>query len=55
MGGLKFSMGKTRGRSSVNGRDGWHGRPGCVLKGGLGWNRGLSGQRKGGGRLMMCH
>ena len=54
-GGLEFSMGKPRGRSGVNGRDGWHGRLGCVLRGGHGWNRGLSGQRRGGGRLMTCH
>ena len=54
-GGLKFSMGKPRGRSDVNGKDGWHGRLGCVLKGGHGWNKVLSGRRRGGGRSMTCH
>ena len=54
-GGLEFSMGKPQGRFSVNGRDGWHGRLGCVLKGGHGWNRGFSGWRRGGGRSMTCH
>ena len=54
-GGLKFSMGKPQERFSVNGRDGWHGRPSCVLRGGHGWYKGLSGRRRGGGRSMTCH
>ena len=54
-GGLEFSMGKSRGRSGVNGKDGWHGRLDCVLRGGHEWNRGLSGRKRGKGRLMTCH
>ena len=29
--------------------------PSCVLRGGHGWNSGLSGRKRGGGSLMTCH
>ena len=33
-GELESSMGKPQGRFGVNGRDRWHGGPGCVMRGG---------------------
>ena len=52
-GGLKSSMGKPQGSFGVNGRDGWHWGPGCVMKGGQGWIRGLSGKIRNGGKSTM--
>ena len=53
-GGLEFSMGEPQERIGVNGRDGWHEGPSCVIKGGQGWIRGLNGKIRIGGTLTTC-
>ena len=53
-GGLKFIMGKPQGLSIVNGRDGWHGGPNYVMRGGQGWIKGLIGKMRSGGTSTTC-
>ena len=53
-GGLESSMGKPQGRFGVNGSDRWHGGPGCVMRDGQGWIRGLSGKMRSEGKSTTC-